>query len=74
MTDLFATSDAGPRATQEVIEGNCLIEMRKMPAQSVAVIVTSPPYNLGMDQINAEMAGCRSRYSAPRLTEGGIMR
>ena len=33
--------------TQTVIEGDCLTYMRNMPTRSIAVIVTSPPYNLG---------------------------
>ena len=32
---------------QTVIEGDCVPVMRAMLAQSVAVVVTSPPYNLG---------------------------
>jgi site-specific DNA-methyltransferase (adenine-specific) len=32
---------------QIVIEGDCLATLRQMPARRVAVVVTSPPYNLG---------------------------
>jgi DNA modification methylase len=32
---------------QTVINGDCLDHMRTMPSQSVAAVVTSPPYNLG---------------------------
>jgi site-specific DNA-methyltransferase (adenine-specific) len=35
------------RAMQTVINGDCLDYMRTMPDQSVAAVVTSPPYNLG---------------------------
>ena len=34
-------------ATQTVIEGDCLTEMRRLPDRSAKAIVTSPPYNLG---------------------------
>jgi site-specific DNA-methyltransferase (adenine-specific) len=32
----------------ELIHGDCLTVMRTMPAESVDVVVTSPPYNLGI--------------------------
>ncbi len=47
LASLAPADDAAPRAEQTVIEGDCLDYMRSMPAQSVAVVVTSPPYNLG---------------------------
>ena len=31
----------------QVIQGDCLIEMQKIPDKSVDMIITSPPYNLG---------------------------
>jgi site-specific DNA-methyltransferase (adenine-specific) len=33
----------------KLIHGDCLIAMRGLPAESVDVVVTSPPYNLGID-------------------------
>jgi len=33
---------------QTVLTGDCLVEMRKLEAESIDVIVTSPPYNLGI--------------------------
>lgn len=33
---------------QLIVTGDCVANMRKLPAQSVDVIVTSPPYNLGV--------------------------
>jgi hypothetical protein len=36
-----------PVTGQIMIEGDCLAALRQMPASSVAVVVTSPPYNLG---------------------------
>ena len=32
---------------EEVIHGDCLIEMQKIPDKSIDMILTSPPYNLG---------------------------
>ncbi len=31
--------------TQRVIEGDCLIEMAKLPAESIDIVLTSPPYD-----------------------------
>jgi site-specific DNA-methyltransferase (adenine-specific) len=33
----------------KLIHGDCLLVMRELPAESVDVVVTSPPYNLGID-------------------------
>jgi site-specific DNA-methyltransferase (adenine-specific) len=33
----------------KLIHGDCLIAMRDLPAELVDVVVTSPPYNLGID-------------------------
>ena len=33
----------------KLIHGDCLIQMRDLPADSVDVVVTSPPYNLGIN-------------------------
>ena len=33
---------------QEIITGDCLAELRAMPAGTVDVVVTSPPYNIGV--------------------------
>ena len=46
-----AASDAGRRRAigrQEIILGDCLSELRAMPSGSVDVVVTSPPYNIGV--------------------------
>jgi site-specific DNA-methyltransferase (adenine-specific) len=31
-----------------LIHGDCLLVMRELPAKSVDVVITSPPYNLGI--------------------------
>ena len=36
----------------EVILGDCLREMQKLPTESVDLIVTDPPYNLSKDYGN----------------------
>jgi len=33
----------------KLIQGDCLIEMRKLPDNSVDLIITSPPYNIDID-------------------------
>jgi len=33
----------------KLIHGDCLHVMSELPADSVDVVVTSPPYNLGID-------------------------
>jgi site-specific DNA-methyltransferase (adenine-specific) len=33
----------------KLVHGDCLSVMRELPAESVDVVVTSPPYNLGID-------------------------
>jgi site-specific DNA-methyltransferase (adenine-specific) len=35
--------------TNKVINGNCIEEMSKLPENSVDLLVTSPPYNVGID-------------------------
>jgi site-specific DNA-methyltransferase (adenine-specific) len=35
--------------TNKIINGNCVEEMSKLPETSVDLIVTSPPYNVGID-------------------------
>ncbi len=41
-----ATADGPPR--QEVVVGDCLTLLAALPAQSIDVVVTSPPYNIGI--------------------------
>jgi site-specific DNA-methyltransferase (adenine-specific) len=43
----YATIDAG-RATLRFFQGDCLAILPQLPAGSLAAIVTSPPYNLGI--------------------------
>lgn len=35
--------------TNKIINGNCIDEMNKLPENSVDLLVTSPPYNVGID-------------------------
>jgi site-specific DNA-methyltransferase (adenine-specific) len=35
--------------TNKIINGNCIEEMNKLPENSVDLLVTSPPYNVGID-------------------------
>jgi site-specific DNA-methyltransferase (adenine-specific) len=35
--------------TNKIINGNCVEEMGKLPESSVDLVVTSPPYNVGID-------------------------
>ena len=38
-----------------LIHGDCLEEMKKMPDKSVDLVVTSPPYNQGLTTQDKEM-------------------
>lgn len=35
--------------TKRIIQGDCIIEMAKLPESTIDLIVTSPPYNVGID-------------------------
>jgi len=35
--------------TQKVINGDCIKEMSKFPENSIDLVVTSPPYNVGIE-------------------------
>jgi site-specific DNA-methyltransferase (adenine-specific) len=35
--------------TNKVIQGDCVVEMGKLPESTVDLVVTSPPYNVGID-------------------------
>jgi site-specific DNA-methyltransferase (adenine-specific) len=35
--------------TNKIINGDCIVEMGKLPESSIDLVVTSPPYNVGID-------------------------
>jgi len=35
--------------TNRIIQGDCVVEMGKLPESTVDLVVTSPPYNVGID-------------------------
>lgn len=35
--------------TNKIIQGDCVIEMGKLPESTIDLVVTSPPYNVGID-------------------------
>ena len=43
-----------PRMETKLIHGDCLLVMSELPAESVDVVVTSQPYNLGIGYGSAE--------------------
>lgn len=45
MTKIYLTSKYD---SQTIIKGDCLKVLKKIPAKSIDVIVTSPPYNIGI--------------------------
>ena len=49
---------------QEVVLGDCLAELRHLAASSVDVIVTSPPYNIGVDYRSYDDCRPREDYLA----------
>ena len=46
----------------KLIHGDCLIRMREIAAQSVDVVVTSPPYNLGIKYSKYDDTAAREDY------------
>jgi hypothetical protein len=52
------------RATLRFFLGDCLDVMAALPAHSVSAIVTSPPYNLGVDYRTYDDSLPRSEYLA----------
>jgi site-specific DNA-methyltransferase (adenine-specific) len=58
------TALAAGRATLRFFLGDCLDVMRALPTQSVSVIVTSPPYNLGIGYSTYDDSLPRSEYLA----------
>ncbi len=76
--------DSGPRSRrppfvgrsaeigrQTVIEGDCLAVLRALPPHSVDVVVTSPPYNIGVAYRSYDDRRPRGAYLA-WLTEVGL--
>ena len=49
-------------ADQTIVVGDCAEALALMPEQSVDVIVTSPPYNIGLKYRSYDDAGDRSEY------------
>lgn len=49
---------------QTLILGDCLSEMKKMADRSIDIVVTSPPYNLGVQYGTYDDAGPRASYLA----------
>lgn len=46
---MTTSSSARRAAVDQYLVGDCLIEMARIPAATVHLIVTSPPYNMGID-------------------------
>lgn len=60
-----ASSAAAPSVAEtkfNLIHGDCLIQMRDLPADSIDVVVTSPPYNLGIKYGKYEDTAEREDY------------
>ena len=53
---------AGPRSSSRFYLGDCLQVFKELPAQSIDVIVTSPPYNLGIRYNSYSDALSQSEY------------
>ena len=47
--DAFARIESKTRGTAELHHGDCIEGMNRLPEKSVDVVVTSPPYNIGID-------------------------
>lgn len=64
-----AAAGVGAMKRFELICGNAVAEMQKMPSSSVDVVITSPPYNLGESR-GSFSAGGMFRYSNPAIARG----
>lgn len=53
----------------KLIQGDCLSEMAKLPAGSIDLIVTSPPYNLRRSSGNGLKSG-GGNHASPKLMHG----
>jgi site-specific DNA-methyltransferase (adenine-specific) len=67
--DRATRQDSGEAARRtyenlEIVLGDCLTELAKLPAHSVDVIVTSPPYNIGIAYRSYEDRRPRVEYLA----------
>jgi len=47
-----------------IVENDCVTGMRAMPAGSVDIVVTSPPYNLGIHYLTYDDTSSRAEYLA----------
>jgi site-specific DNA-methyltransferase (adenine-specific) len=45
--DVIGANDNGPKSKIEFYNGDCLAVMKTLPSESIDLIITSPPYNLG---------------------------
>ena len=67
-TSAFPRGDAASRSievgNQTIIVGDCAAALATLPAQSVDVVVTSPPYNIGLRYKSYDDGGDRFEYLA----------
>lgn len=66
--------DTRKRAKGVIHEGDCLKVMRGMKAESIRLIVTSPPYNLKNSTGNGMKDGRGGKWPKAALIEGGLYR
>ena len=65
MNDLPTHAAWKTKETQfDLVHGNCVTEMSQLSADSVDIVVTSPPYNLGTKYGKYDDAQARSKYLA----------
>jgi site-specific DNA-methyltransferase (adenine-specific) len=53
---------AVPHTAFKLIHGDCLIQMRELASESIDVVVTSPPYNLGIKYSKYDDTKAREDY------------
>lgn len=58
---------------QTIIVGDCAAVMAAMPERSVDVVVTSPPYNIGLKYRSYDDGGARGDYLAWLARIGGLI-
>src|SRR5262249_8191082 len=57
-------------AMNQIIEADCLDELRKMPSKSIDLILTDPPYGIGI--ATQGYVGARGRSFAPKTWDARI--
>ena len=70
LAEMKAKAISEPKLKGKIIQGDCLIGMSKLAAESVRMVVTSPPYNLKNSTGNGMKDGRGGKWSKAALING----